>query len=85
MPQQTNPAEREWQDQNRQPIRLSHPWILTPEKAAAHLGVTVEQLAHWREAGRGPLFISLINRSIRYLKSDVEPFAAGFQSAFEAA
>jgi len=47
------------------------PTMLTPGELAAQLGVDVHQLKRLRDQGRGPAYITLTPRTIRYLSSEV--------------
>ena len=48
--------------------------MLTPEEAAAYLGIKVQTLAAWR-TGRGPtLHFVKVGRSVRYLWRDLVAF-----------
>ncbi|WP_424983809.1 helix-turn-helix domain-containing protein [Maritalea sp. S77] len=50
--------------------------MLTPDKAAKVLSLSVKTLANMRSAGSGPIFIKMANRTIRYRYSDLEVFIA---------
>jgi len=50
--------------------------LLTPIEAAKFLGVSVETLAQWRSQFRGPRYIKLECRLIRYRLSDLEVYLA---------
>jgi hypothetical protein len=50
--------------------------MLTPDKAAKVLSLSVKTLANMRSAGGGPLFLKLANRTIRYRYSDLQVFIA---------
>ncbi|MEE2524376.1 helix-turn-helix transcriptional regulator [Pseudarthrobacter sp. J47] len=45
--------------------------MLTPGELAAQLGVDVRDLKRLRDEGRGPAYITLTPRTIRYLSSEV--------------
>ena len=47
------------------------PKLLTPEELAAQLGVDVAHLKRLRDEGRGPAYIELTSRTVRYLSSEV--------------
>lgn len=47
------------------------PTMLTPGELAAQLGVNVRDLKRLRDEGRGPAYIELTPRTIRYLSSEV--------------
>lgn len=49
---------------------------MTPEQAAAHLGVKTQTLAAWRYRGGGPAFIKLGARLVRYRREDLEAWTA---------
>ncbi len=55
-------------------IRLSV--LLTPRQAAEFLSVRESTLAQWRSQQRGPLYIKLEGRLVRYRASDVEDYLA---------
>jgi excisionase family DNA binding protein len=48
--------------------------LLTPKQAAEFLGVPEGTLAQWRSQRRGPSFIKLEGRLVRYRLSDVENY-----------
>lgn len=54
------------------PIRLSV--LLTPRQAAEYLGVPETTLAQWRSQRRGPPYIKLESRLIRYRRTDLESY-----------
>jgi predicted DNA-binding transcriptional regulator AlpA len=47
------------------------PILLSPDQAAAMIGVGTRTLANWRVSGRGPTFCRR-GRSVRYAQADVE-------------
>ena len=49
---------------------------MTPEQAAAHLGVKTQTLASWRYRGGGPAFIKLGARLVRYRREDLDAWTA---------
>lgn len=58
-----------------------HDALLTPVQAAEFLGlldrrgnVSSETLAQWRSQGRGPRYIKLEKRLVRYRRSDLENY-----------
>lgn len=48
--------------------------ILTPAQVAEALHVTADTLATWRHLGKGPHYIKLPNRKIRYRRDAVDEF-----------
>ena len=50
--------------------------LLTPDKAAKVLNLSIKTLANMRSAGGGPLFVKLANRTIRYRYCDLKTFIA---------
>lgn len=48
--------------------------VLKPEQAAAFLGVSIETLAQWRSQQRGPRYIKLENRLVRYRLAELEKY-----------
>lgn len=48
--------------------------LYSPEEAAHYLGVAEQTLAHWRVHGRGPRFIHLTKRCVRYSELDLREF-----------
>jgi hypothetical protein len=48
--------------------------LLTPAKAAEFLGIPEGTLAQWRSQRRGPPFIKLESRLVRYRQSDLEGY-----------
>lgn len=55
--------------------------LLTAKEAAEHLRLKPETLKHWRMYGRGPKFLSLGKRSIRYRREDLEAWVISQQGA----
>jgi len=43
-------------------------------EAAEYLGVSVSQMAQWRFNGRGPKYVALSPRKIRYTRAAIEEF-----------
>lgn len=50
--------------------------LLTPEQAAEHAGITVEELAKFLAQEDGPPYIELRPRTIRYVATDIDTWAA---------
>ncbi len=50
--------------------------LLTPQEAAAFLGIPSSTLAHWRSERRGPPYVKLEGRLVRYRLSDLEEYLA---------
>jgi len=48
--------------------------LLTPTKAAQFLNIPEGTLAQWRSQRRGPPFIKLESRLVRYRQSDLENY-----------
>ena len=46
--------------------------LLTPEQAAAHLGIPLEQLELHHAGGTGPTYLEPSPRIIRYLVEDLD-------------
>jgi predicted DNA-binding transcriptional regulator AlpA len=46
--------------------------LLTPQEVADHFGMSTAQLAQLRYTGRGPVYLSLSPRKIRYTEAAVE-------------
>ena len=51
--------------------------LLTPKQAAEFLGIPLGTLAQWRSQRRGPAYIKLEDRLVRYRRSDLEAYLAG--------
>ncbi len=51
--------------------------LLTPAQAAEFLGVPEGTLAQWRSQRRGPAFVKLEGRLVRYRTNDLEAYVAG--------
>ncbi len=51
--------------------------LLTPGRAAEYLSVSAETLAQWRSQSRGPHYIKLEGRLVRYRVSDLESYLQG--------
>ncbi len=56
--------------------------LLREEQAAALLGLAPRTLADWRMAGKGPRFVRLSKRAVRYSKAELERWieAQSYQS-----
>jgi hypothetical protein len=52
----------------------SHSQLLTSQEAAAILSVPEGTLRQWRCAGKGPVFIKLGRKSVRYNRNDLAEF-----------
>lgn len=50
--------------------------LLTTREAAGYLRLAVTTLEHWRLEGRGPDWIRLSSRQIRYRRADVDRWLA---------
>ena len=50
--------------------------LLSPHDASEALGVSVQTLANWRSAGRGPAYSRVGERVIRYDAEDLAAFVA---------
>jgi predicted DNA-binding transcriptional regulator AlpA len=48
--------------------------LLTPRQAAEFLGLPESTLAQWRSQRRGPLYVKLESRLVRYRRSDLETY-----------
>ena len=48
--------------------------LLTPRQASEFLGIPESTLAQWRSQRRGPPYIKLESRLIRYRRSDLEVY-----------
>lgn len=55
---------------------MEHIELLREAEAARALGVTRRCLQSWRAARRGPAFIRVGSRLVRYARSDLMAFAA---------
>ena len=53
---------------------LARAGLLTPQQAADHLGVTVRTLEAWRWSGRGPQYVRISARCVRYRHCDLDAF-----------
>lgn len=51
--------------------------LLTPKEAAQFLGIPLGTLAQWRSQRRGPPYIKLEERLVRYRRSDLEEYLSG--------
>ncbi len=51
--------------------------LLTPKEAAEFLGIPSGTLAQWRSQRRGPPYIKLEERLVRYRRSDLEEYLSG--------
>ncbi len=50
--------------------------LLDERQLAARLGLSVSTLRNWRVTRRGPVFVKLGARAVRYRPADVERFIA---------
>lgn len=50
--------------------------LLTTKEAAQRLRISRRTLETWRRSGRGPRYIALSRRAIRYAVADLDTFAA---------
>ena len=50
--------------------------MLTPAQLSAQLGLTTGALAQMRYLGRGPTFLKLSARAVRYRQTDVDAWVA---------
>ena len=51
--------------------------LLTPKEAAEFLEIPPGTLAQWRSQRRGPPYIKLEERLVRYRRSDLEEYLSG--------
>lgn len=49
-----------------------HPEILTPKEVAAYVRFSEKTLERWRTEGRGPKYIRINDRTVRYAMSDIQ-------------
>lgn len=54
--------------------RIAPSGLLTPEQAAAHLGIKPQTLAVWRNTNRRKLPYVKVGSSVRYRRQDLEQF-----------
>jgi predicted DNA-binding transcriptional regulator AlpA len=52
----------------------AHKSLLTPDEAAEFLSLSIETLAQWRSQRRGPPYIKLESRLVRYRASELEEY-----------
>lgn len=48
--------------------------LLTPAQAGHQLGMTVAAMAQLRYLGKGPQFVKLTGRAIRYRQADIDSY-----------
>lgn len=48
--------------------------LYSPAEASRYLGVALQTLAHWRVQGRGPQFVRLSKRCVRYSEQTLREF-----------
>lgn len=53
----------------------ANPYLLTTEQAGEFLAVSPETLRTWRCRGRGPAFVVISGRSVRYRVEDLKAWA----------
>lgn len=51
--------------------------LLTPKEAAEFLEIPSGTLAQWRSERRGPRYIKLEDRLVRYRRADLEEYLSG--------
>lgn len=56
---------------------MSENRLLNEKQAASYLGLSVSTLQAWRWRGRGPAYLKLGGRTIRYRMADLDSFLAG--------
>lgn len=49
--------------------------LLTPAEVAEEWGVPEKTLRNWRHIGRGPAYVRVSGKHIRYRRSDLQRFA----------
>ena len=54
---------------------------MTTDQVAAYLNVSAFTLAQWRSNARGPKWLKLANKTVRYLKADVDEFVGASRKA----
>lgn len=59
--------------------------LLAAEELAALLGTSTITLANWRSTGKGPRFVKIGERMVRYRRADVLAFIEAGEPAKEAA
>ena len=57
--------------------------LLDTREAAAFLGLSATSLEHWRGLRKGPPFVRVGPRAIRYAQTDLEAWLAGQAVATE--
>ena len=60
----------------RPPIADPQRRALTPAEAGERLGLSSKELARLRGLGEGPAFVTLTQKSVRYLRSSVDDWEA---------
>jgi excisionase family DNA binding protein len=53
---------------------VAHKPLLTPDEAADFLSLSTETLAQWRSQRRGPNYIKLEGRLVRYRTAELERY-----------
>ncbi len=51
--------------------------FLNEQQLADMFGVTVRTIQQWRWSGRGPKFVRISRRCVRYREEDIDAFVAG--------
>jgi hypothetical protein len=51
--------------------------VLDEVQAAEKLKVKVQTMRNWRHLGKGPAYLKVGERAIRYLESDIDAFLTG--------
>ncbi|MEY8655214.1 helix-turn-helix transcriptional regulator [Brachybacterium paraconglomeratum] len=54
--------------------------LLTPPEAAELLGIAPQTLANWRSMGKGPRFVRVGSRSVRYRLSDLLAYVESLET-----
>lgn len=58
-------------DETSEPGRKVPAAMLTPRELAEQLNVTVQDLSRLRRQGKGPAFVRITERTVRYLTAEV--------------
>jgi len=50
------------------------PVFLTPSEVASILGIEPETLAKWRSAGKGPSYVKIGGKNVRYTREAIDSY-----------
>lgn len=55
------------------------PGLLSPDQAAAYLGLSPATLENWRQDGKGPAHVRLSHKCVRYRQAALDAWVASLE------